>query len=559
MTVAHLVVECHHPLGPLRRIWAAIGFDELNYAATARGRALLRTLHEALAGPYSVRNHNALTTSNGLAAPAWGGGNVYHEDVAGKPHYFWSYLDAVYDAILAGGGVPLVELGFMPRDLARASAGDPGFDVGADVGREPYELAGWKYPPRDWARWGALVFTLVRHLVDRYGADTVAGWRFEVWNEPDLPNYWRGTFDEYCALYDHAAAAVKLALPEAQIGGPATTHHHPDFLVRFLEHVTRGRNHATGGIGAPLDFLSFHTKGAAFRPRRHCNPFVPVPEASPSTALIVESIHRALRAAASFPTLRGIPCLVDECDPAVGTIYGVFDNPNFVINNTAYYPTFVCALTRRLLDLEPVTADGQPGWPRVDAFTTWAFFFEGKRWFEGNRVLVTNENVELPIMNGLRLLSRLGPTRLSLSSSARTEPVAPPECAPAEVDGLAARDGDRVTILIWHHADRWQARGEAMVELTIKGLAATSAPMHLYHWRVDADHSNAHGAWLRLGQPAEPTPAQIATLKARMGLELLEPPRPLTVDEGTARLRFSLPLHAVSCLELAPGAIPATG
>ena len=37
------------------------------------------------------------------------------------------------------------------------------------------------------------------------------------------------------------------------------------FLGRFLEHCLRGTNYATGQTGTPLDFLSFHAKGAPKR------------------------------------------------------------------------------------------------------------------------------------------------------------------------------------------------------------------------------------------------------------------------------------------------------
>ena len=55
-----LRVDCRAWLGPLRRIWASIGYDEINWTYTGRGRALYRTLRELAETPYHVRNHNAL-------------------------------------------------------------------------------------------------------------------------------------------------------------------------------------------------------------------------------------------------------------------------------------------------------------------------------------------------------------------------------------------------------------------------------------------------------------------------------------------------------------------
>src|SRR5262249_6474242 len=184
--------------------------------------------------------------------------------------------DQLYDTIVGAGFRPLVELGFMPHDLL--PAGVAGADWSRDVGRESYEADGlWKSPPRDFARWQELVYRFVAHCAERYCPAGVERWHCEVWNEPDLPNYWRGTVEDYCRLYDHAVAGAVRALPGARIGGPATSGPARDsareFLRRFLDHCVAGRNAATGAVGARLDFVSFHTKGAHYRRRRIYNPY----------------------------------------------------------------------------------------------------------------------------------------------------------------------------------------------------------------------------------------------------------------------------------------------
>ena len=80
-----------------------------------------------------------------------------------------------------------------------------------------------KYPPKDYNNWYNLVYNIVKHCVERYGKEKVAGWKWEVWNEPDIKSYWLGTEEEYFKLYDYTAAAVKDALPETQVGGNAVT------------------------------------------------------------------------------------------------------------------------------------------------------------------------------------------------------------------------------------------------------------------------------------------------------------------------------------------------
>jgi hypothetical protein len=77
---AAIRVDCRAWLGPLRRIWASIGYDEINWTYTGRGRALYCALRELAETPYHVRNHNALTSGNGLSEPARGSTNVWRID-----------------------------------------------------------------------------------------------------------------------------------------------------------------------------------------------------------------------------------------------------------------------------------------------------------------------------------------------------------------------------------------------------------------------------------------------------------------------------------------------
>ncbi len=202
----------------------------------------------------------------------------------------------MFDAWVHYGFRPIVELGFCPKALVPAEAEFP-FTPMPSV-YSTYEAGQWAWPPRDLERWGILVSETVLHFLDRYGRDVVAGWYWEVWNEPDI-SYWQGTVEQYCSLYDITVAAIAEMMPEALVGGPATTGGGSAFLAQFLDHCATGVNAVTGGKGSRLDFVSFHTKGAAFHPWRTYGPIgedggrTPA-KASPSTKKMLWEIRGSL-------------------------------------------------------------------------------------------------------------------------------------------------------------------------------------------------------------------------------------------------------------------------
>ena len=136
---------------------------------------------------------------------------IYGEDSEGHPLYNFSYIDQIYDGLLANGVRPFVEISFMPNQLAASHTLHP-FWYHPNIS-----------PPKDWGRWDGLVAAFARHLVERYGIDEVSQWYFEVWNEPNL-DFWAGQpkQETYWELYDQTATTIKKVSARLRVGGPAT-------------------------------------------------------------------------------------------------------------------------------------------------------------------------------------------------------------------------------------------------------------------------------------------------------------------------------------------------
>ncbi|MFI2211423.1 glycoside hydrolase [Streptomyces sp. NPDC020141] len=176
-------------------------------------------------------------------------GTFLPETVSVRPDgsFDFSGLDQVYDRFLATGLKPVVELSFMPKELAA----DPDYTV--------FDYKALVSTPADWERWGDLCRELTVHLQERYGRDEVAGWEFEVWNEANLEVFWNGTQDDYHRLYEVAVRAVKGVDERIRVGGPSSAA--AGWVGALLEHC---RTH-----DVPVDFVSTHTYGNApldFRP-----------------------------------------------------------------------------------------------------------------------------------------------------------------------------------------------------------------------------------------------------------------------------------------------------
>ncbi|MBA3942995.1 MAG: glycoside hydrolase [Herpetosiphonaceae bacterium] len=538
-------VDCGDWCGSVERIWTSLGYDELNWTYTPTGKRALKTIGAFAEHPYYVRPHYIFMSGIGWSLPHWGAGNVYHEDATGTPFYDFAIADQVYDAIVNAGHRPLVELAFTPRTLVPSEAQFP-FEP-SPTQWSTYEAGLWSFPPADYAKWGDLVHALVQHCVERYGLDEVQHWLWELWNEPDI-FYWRGTAEQYYALYDVTAGAVKSAFADAKVGGPATTgdlaRNGPTFLRGFLRHCAEART--------PLDFVSFHTKGAYFTPWRVYGPLggpAPTPQ-SPSMLKMLREVREGLRAVGEHQEFRDLPCIVDECDASVPAHWGIYDNANFAYRNTEYYAVFQCKLMKKLLDLNNVSE------AHVAQATTWSFYFEGERFFEGTRSLFTAGAIEKPVLNAYRLLARLGDTRLRVESSAAwpLERLDDGDAGmPEEVDALATFSGrDSVAILVWRHADDQHLTDQTEIDvaLRIERLPFEGNSVHIRHWRIDGQHSNSYSAWQAAGAPQDPSPGQLHAIRERQGLELYEPDRVEPLRDGSLVLHVRLPLPSVALIEL---------
>jgi xylan 1,4-beta-xylosidase len=529
-------VDANKDVGPLRPVWSYFGYDEPNYTYMKDGKKLLSELAALSPATVYVRTHNLLTTGDGTPALKWGSTNAYTEDAAGNPRYDWTIIDRIFDTFIERGMKPIVQLGFMPQALSVKptpyqhswSQDKPYADI----------FTGWAYPPKDYDKWRELAYQWAKHSVDRYGRREVESWYWEVWNEPNI-GYWRGTPEEYNKLYDYAVDGVKRALSTAKVGGPHATGPSNEgaakFLNGFLQHVTREKNHATGRVGSPIDFVAFHAKG---RPR------VVDKHVQMGSDVQLRNIDKGFEIIASYPELKGLPIIIGESDPEGCAACSVRFNPQNNYRNGTMYPSYTAATFARKYDL------AARHMVNFEGAVTWAFEFEGQPYFDGYRDLATN-GIDKPVLNVFRMFGMMGPQRIEARSSGAIELdrfLKEGAKSTPDVGTLASRDDRAVTVMIWNYHDDDLPAPAADIEMTISGLPSKRIMAQQY--RVDGEHGNSYEIWKKMGSPQKPSEEQYAQLERAGQLDMVGSPEWRNPTSGRIPLRIKLPRQGVALVKL---------
>jgi len=122
--------------------------------------------------------------------------------------------------------------------------------------------------------WKDLVEALAARYIQRFGADEVAQWRFESWNEPEgqCPQQLTVGIDcdlsAFLSYWDASALGLQTAAASNGLdaplifGGPASDGD-KSYLFALIDHCLHGVNRVDGsqGCGQPPSFLNAHLKG----------------------------------------------------------------------------------------------------------------------------------------------------------------------------------------------------------------------------------------------------------------------------------------------------------
>ena len=380
---------------------------------------------------------------------------VYDETPDGQPIYNFSYIDQIYDGLLASGVRPFVELSFMPKKLAS---------------KELLHAFWYKQnvaPPKDMKKWQNLITAFAQHLVDRYGAGEVAQWYFEVWNEPNL-DFWGGEPKEatYYELYDATAKALKGVNPNLKVGGPATAQ--AAWVDRFIDFCVRNNT--------PVDFVSTHVYGDdtakdVLGENRQIG-------RDEMVSVAMKKVYDQVKRSAK-PNL---PIFWSEFNASYANYPEVTDSE------------MMAPWLANHIKLSAGLADEIAYWTFSDVFEEQGVY---KKPFYGGFGLIAPDNIPKASFYAFDILRHLGDSRLPVE----------PQSAPV----LATTKSDNWLILaVWNYAGEKNAGKTRSFKIKIKD--AEKYDQGTCH-TINKEHGSSYRIWQSMGSPTYPTKDQLDEIR----------------------------------------------
>lgn len=166
---------------------------------------------------------------------------VYDEDGNGEPVFSFSNVDKALDFLQSVHLAPLIQLSFVPRKLAKTSK---------------YLFNYLISEPSDLSKWNRMVDAFFRHILKRYGRNTIRQWLFCLWEQPDTPQSLYGfpSNKSFYSFYQSTYSIIKSLDPHIRFGSPATFYiMDSGFTNWYLPFLDWCREQ-----GCVPDFLNFH-------------------------------------------------------------------------------------------------------------------------------------------------------------------------------------------------------------------------------------------------------------------------------------------------------------
>ncbi|MGN1194301.1 MAG: hypothetical protein ACI4SB_02355, partial [Acutalibacteraceae bacterium] len=315
---------------------------------------------------------------------------------------------------------------------------------------------------------------------------------FEVWNEPDLACFFKGSMKDYYRLYAETVRALKSVNPNLKVGGPATTK--SSHLTEFLSFCN--------SENVPVDFVTTHQY-----PTDELGHSINSQRLKEIRKLKTSSPNESMRALLQpvfdnvndfTPELKGY--LTREARKArseVGSLplfyteWSISSNCVAAIHDTTRTASF---LVKTVLDNQGIV-DGSSYWTFSDIFEE-LFFFPDP--FCGGFGLLTADGIKKPAFWAFKLLAQLPDTRYCL----------PITDEKAEITAFQSDSGDVYVMLYAQNFEDTKNKYE--INITVQNSPHFQKAQA---YRINSTHANPVRIWEEMGKPAVLSREQLEDIK----------------------------------------------
>jgi xylan 1,4-beta-xylosidase len=359
-------------------------------------------------------------------------------------------------------------MSFMPHDLASGN-------------QTVFWWNGNVTPPKDFGKWGDFIEAFARHLTERYGKVEVKQWYFEVWNEPNLKEFWSADQATYFQLYDVTAAAIKKVDEEYRVGSPATAG--IAWVPEMIQHCVDNR--------VPIDFIATHTYGVKGFFDAHGNSVNALSEDYNSIFHDVQRVRREIEASGR----KGLPLHFTEWNSSYSSrdpVHDTYLNASFILDKIK-------------------KCQGQ-----LQSMSYWTY----------SDLFEEAGPPPAPFHGGFGLLNREGIRKASFFAYKYLNELGDQELKNSDAQSWACRDEKSVTVLLWDHTLPKQdqpnqvyflvkhpAKELAPIEVKLSGLPAGRYTVEIH--RTGYEANDAYSAYIDMGRPKELTAEQLKILQER--------------------------------------------
>jgi xylan 1,4-beta-xylosidase len=433
-------IEPRVPVGECFNFWSIKNFTYQDIFDQPLGREAFRRNH-----PYTrYVNCVRLIGGRGDGKNRW----LLRVEADGRQVTDFTGMIRYLRAIQEWGYTPRIVLDNVPTELS-----EPG---------RPMHTYGNTYPPIDYDAYHRYLRAVVEAMVQAFGRETVARWRFRVMTEPDLnPGHWAASKEEFLRLYDYAVDAVTHVLPEADIGPGNILNpvKHQKWGLDIIDHCATGKNYRTGQTGTRMRYFSCSWYGAVNEP----------------VSSLTESVRLIRERLGKYPKFRDLPVEVAE----FALLHDENKRRYYCGDGTEWSASWLASVAALAWDLNLPQVHQWATTTAIDTAPDAPSFEEARR--------LMPDGMTVPYTHVLGMLEAMaGGQRLRVQPAGSARATEGADCGI-----IACRKQNEILLLAFHHQPGRAKGAPVQANLEIGPLVAGEpGSWTLSEWLIDAGHSN---------------------------------------------------------------------